>query len=186
IPDPLDELTQLGAIGYDDEVAARAAPLASSRPFPQPDPSPQSPSSVTSLCRVLACEAAAPSVMMTLSVRGLVDGDEDQAVEPLGVEVALHHALHDGAHAPPSDSEQRRHGGLVGGAREVSHEFFEGFREAATLPLRPSSARTTHVSHPHERQESLHFQHECLLCLLHAVLISLSIHFRIKLEQFSS
>src|SRR5262249_45260537 len=43
--------------------AARAAPLASSRPSPQPDPSPQSPSSVTSLCRVLACKVAAPSVV---------------------------------------------------------------------------------------------------------------------------
>src|SRR5258707_3816571 len=43
--------------------AARAAPPASSRPFPQPDPSPQSPSSVTSLCRVLACKVAAPSVV---------------------------------------------------------------------------------------------------------------------------
>src|SRR5262249_50502217 len=40
--------------------AARAAPPASSRPFPQPDPSPQSPSSVTSLCRVLACTVADP------------------------------------------------------------------------------------------------------------------------------
>src|SRR6266699_2321862 len=29
-------------------------------PFQQPDPSPQSPSSVTSLCRVLACKVAAP------------------------------------------------------------------------------------------------------------------------------
>src|SRR5256885_7987980 len=43
--------------------AARAAPSTSSRPFPQPDPSPQSPSSVTSLCRVLACKVAAPSVV---------------------------------------------------------------------------------------------------------------------------
>src|SRR5215469_2872804 len=33
----------------------------SPRPFPQPDPSPQSPSSVTSLCRVLACKVAVPS-----------------------------------------------------------------------------------------------------------------------------
>src|SRR5215470_16830187 len=41
--------------------AARAAPPASPRPFPQPDPSLQSPSSVTSLCRVLACKVAAPS-----------------------------------------------------------------------------------------------------------------------------
>src|SRR6266567_9463727 len=41
--------------------AARAAPPALPRPFPQPDPSQQSPSSVTSLCRVLACEVAAPS-----------------------------------------------------------------------------------------------------------------------------
>src|SRR6478672_10922488 len=40
--------------------AARAAPPALSRPFPQPDPSPQSLSSVTSLCRVLACKVAAP------------------------------------------------------------------------------------------------------------------------------
>src|SRR4029450_5928648 len=40
--------------------AARAAPPASSRPFPRPDPSPRSPSSVTSLCRVLACKVAAP------------------------------------------------------------------------------------------------------------------------------
>src|SRR5437773_12282785 len=40
--------------------AARAAPPASPRLFPQPDPSPQSPSSVTSLCRVLACKVAAP------------------------------------------------------------------------------------------------------------------------------
>src|SRR3954466_8688283 len=39
---------------------ARAAPPASPRRFPQPDPSPQSPSSVTSLCRVLACKVAAP------------------------------------------------------------------------------------------------------------------------------
>src|SRR5262249_24614745 len=30
---------------------------------PQPNPSPQSPSSVTSLSRVLACEVAAPSVV---------------------------------------------------------------------------------------------------------------------------
>src|SRR5205823_446601 len=36
--------------------AARAAPPASPRPFPKPDPSPLSPSSVTSLCRVLACK----------------------------------------------------------------------------------------------------------------------------------
>src|SRR5262249_44400846 len=43
--------------------AARAAPPASPRLFPQPDPSPQSPSSVTSLCRVLACKVAAPSVV---------------------------------------------------------------------------------------------------------------------------
>src|SRR5262249_32536266 len=42
--------------------AAWGAPSTSSQPFPQPDPSPQSPSSVTSLCRVLACKAAAPSV----------------------------------------------------------------------------------------------------------------------------
>src|SRR5215469_14685859 len=41
--------------------AARAAPPASLRPFPQPDPSPQPPSSVTSLCRVLTWKAAAPS-----------------------------------------------------------------------------------------------------------------------------
>src|SRR5262249_4160969 len=38
-------------------------PLASSRPFPQPGPSPQSPSSVTSQCRLLACKVAAPSVV---------------------------------------------------------------------------------------------------------------------------
>src|SRR5215469_12101622 len=43
--------------------ADRAAPPASPRPFPQSDPSPQSPSSVTSVCRVLACKAAAPSVV---------------------------------------------------------------------------------------------------------------------------
>src|SRR5262249_43210347 len=43
--------------------AARAAPPASSRPFPRPDPSPRSPSSVTSLCRGLACKVAAPSVV---------------------------------------------------------------------------------------------------------------------------
>src|SRR5437773_854802 len=41
----------------------RPAPPASSRPFRPPDLSPQSPSSVTSLCRVLACEVAAPSVV---------------------------------------------------------------------------------------------------------------------------
>src|SRR5262249_23780828 len=41
--------------------AARVAPPTSSRPFPQSDPLPQSPSSVTSLCRVLACKVAAPS-----------------------------------------------------------------------------------------------------------------------------
>src|ERR1700758_4240349 len=40
--------------------AARAAPPALPRPFPQPDPSPQSPSSVTFLCRVLAYKVAAP------------------------------------------------------------------------------------------------------------------------------
>src|SRR4029450_7866067 len=43
--------------------AARPARPASSRPFPRPDPSPRSPSSVTSLCRALACKAAAPSVV---------------------------------------------------------------------------------------------------------------------------
>src|SRR6266576_1259587 len=43
--------------------AARAALPASPRPFPQPDPSPQSPSSVTSLCRVFECKVAAPSVI---------------------------------------------------------------------------------------------------------------------------
>src|SRR5262249_21301696 len=43
--------------------AARAAPLASSRLFPQPGPSPQSPSSVTSPSRVLACKVAAPSLV---------------------------------------------------------------------------------------------------------------------------
>src|SRR6478736_4472737 len=38
--------------------AARAAPAALSRPFPQPDSSPQSPSSFTSLDRVPACKIA--------------------------------------------------------------------------------------------------------------------------------
>src|SRR5215831_10935981 len=42
--------------------AARAALPALPRLFPQPDLSPQSPSSITSLCRVLACKVAAPSV----------------------------------------------------------------------------------------------------------------------------
>src|SRR6516225_3235689 len=51
--------------------AARAAPPASPRPFPPPDPSLQSPSSVTSLCRVLTCRAAAPSV-----VRGRIMGQK--------------------------------------------------------------------------------------------------------------
>src|SRR5215831_18322751 len=49
--------------------AARAAPPASSRPFPQPYPSSQSPSSVTSLCRVLACKAP----LHPLSLDGLSD-----------------------------------------------------------------------------------------------------------------
>src|SRR5437899_11059968 len=43
--------------------AARAAPSALPRPLPQPDPSPQSPSSFTSLDRVLDCKIAAPSVV---------------------------------------------------------------------------------------------------------------------------
>src|SRR5437899_8474449 len=43
--------------------AARAAPSALPRAFPQLDPSPQSPSSFTSLDRVLACKIAAPSVV---------------------------------------------------------------------------------------------------------------------------
>src|SRR5215471_7599883 len=43
--------------------AARAAPPASPQPFPQSDPSLQSPSSVNSLCRVVECKVAAPSVV---------------------------------------------------------------------------------------------------------------------------
>ena len=44
-------------------------------------------------------------VVVPLSVRELVDADEHEAVEPLGVQAALHDALDDGADAPPGDPE---------------------------------------------------------------------------------
>jgi len=48
------------AIVVTDQAAGTAGVKLVERPEPQADPSPQSPSSVTSLCRVLACKVAAP------------------------------------------------------------------------------------------------------------------------------
>src|SRR5262245_31219435 len=76
---------------------ARAAPSTSSRPFPQPDPSPQSPLSVTSLCRVLACKVAAREPALA------VDRHQPEMVGAEWVHY-VKHALHPLA-SPSEESE---------------------------------------------------------------------------------